>query len=259
LLGSLGIQAQFIDLSATKTTYDDGVTEWDVINVYANFSDDTWQVLNVFSADISASDGLGFSHNDLNDGNGGSWQPSFSFEIAPVYDPLRDSYVTIGYGVGLLAAINSTMVDPAFDPSTGPDVPLDAGWYNSDPLEEQFAIGGQVHVGQFVMDASRSADFTFEAHLGFNQGLGTGTNFGDGVVVVEGDSEVIEEDEMFLDVFNVGNKSYKSIDYKGLMEALDLLDPGASDGGIQSETANGKQFDTYDYDMMMDLLEQLNE
>ena len=58
--------------------YDDGVNTWYAVDVYANFTDDSYAVLNVFNSSINTNDGGGFHHNDLADASGGSWKPSFS-------------------------------------------------------------------------------------------------------------------------------------------------------------------------------------
>ena len=171
--------ADFTGFSGVVDTYDDGFGgNWTIIDVYANFTDDSFAVLNVFNAEVFSSDGQGFHHNDL---AAGSWKPSFSFDIAGAYDPMRDSYVTIGYGVGALAALNQTALDPGFDPSNTPFVPTNAGWFNLTPDNAQFASGGQLHVGHFVMAADRDADFTIEAEIGFNNGPGTEVAFGEGI------------------------------------------------------------------------------
>jgi hypothetical protein len=107
--------------------------------------------------------------------------------------------------------------------------------------------------------------FTF---TGAVESIGDGTQLGVELVSdpaacsTDSDTDGIcdeDDEEMFIELNDTGQKLYKTIDYKSLMEALDLLDPGASDGGIQSETANGKKFNTYNYDLLLELLEQLNE
>ena len=149
--------ADFIGFDGVASTYNDGVTEWQVIDMYALFdTDGTEAVLNVFNADISTRDGLGFHHNDLADAQGGSWKPSFSFEVPSVYDPMRDSYTTIGYGVGALAALNQTALAPNFGTGLGATLPFGAGWFNLTPDNPQYAVGGSLHIGHFVWDASRS-------------------------------------------------------------------------------------------------------
>jgi|GEM_PF-4266777 len=178
LLGSLSIQSQFVSFSTTHSSYDDGVETWDVFDVYANFSDDQYALLNVFNSDVSTNDSEGFHHNDL--AAGGSWTPSFSYDITGVYDSNRDSYVNVGYGVGTEAPLNQTQLDPNFGDGAGPYIPMDAGWYNGTPSDVMYASNGQVHVGRFVTEAFRSVYFSFEAELGYNTGIGTGVYFGSG-------------------------------------------------------------------------------
>ena len=174
--------ADFTGFTGVVDTYDDGLGgTWTTIDVYANFSSDDFQLLNVYDASVTSSDGQGFHHNDLSDATGGSWKPSFSFSIPGAYDPMRDSYVTIGYGVGAAAALNQTALDPNFDPSNTKFVPEDAGWFNLSPPEAQYAVNGEVHVGHFVMAADRGADFTIDAEIGYKEG-------GDGVTLFDGGS-----------------------------------------------------------------------
>jgi len=182
LTGAAMAGSGFTGFTGVVADYDDGFGgNWTTINMYANFTDDSFAVLNVFNAEIFSSDGGGFNHNDLADASGGSWKPSFSFDIAGLYDPMRDSYATIGYDVGAGAALNQTALDPGFGTGSGPYVPTNAGWFNLTPGDPQFASGGQLHIGQFVMAADRAADFTFEAEVGYNTGAGTEVFFGEGI------------------------------------------------------------------------------
>jgi MYXO-CTERM domain-containing protein len=182
LTGAAMAGSGFEGFTGVVGDYDDGFGgNWTTIDMFANFSDDSFAVLNVFNSDIFASDDLGFHHNDLADASGGSWKPSFSFDIAGAYDPMRDSYATIGYGVGAMAALNNTALDPGFGSGIGPDIPENAGWFNLAPDNPQYASGGQLHVGHFVMAADRAADFTFEAEIGYNTGAGTEVFFGAGI------------------------------------------------------------------------------
>jgi len=173
--------------AADFTGYEGVVDEIDgyyVINMYAMFDDTSNAVLNVFGADINTSDGGGFHHNDI---AGGNWKPSFSFDIPGTSNPAIDSYVTVGYGVGALAALNLTALDPSFGSGAGAYIPVDAGWYNGDPNSPQYASTGSVHVGQFVFgmdrvnESNRIGFFTFDCEIGYNNGPGSGeTFFGDG-------------------------------------------------------------------------------
>ena len=181
LLGSLNLQSQFVDFSTTHSSYVDGGGTWDVFDVYANFSDDQYALLNVFNADISSDDSEGFHHNDNLIGVDGTWLPSASIELLEDgIDPSNDSYVNVGYGVGAEASSNNTTLDPNFNPQTGPYVPMNAGWYNGNPSNAMYAPMGQIHVGRFVTEAFRSVYFTFEAEVGYHTGPGTEVFFGEG-------------------------------------------------------------------------------
>ena len=89
----------------------------------------TEALVNVFSADITTSVSLGLNHIDLANATDSSWKPSFLFEILPTYDPEKDSYVTIGYGVGASAALNQTALDPGFGTGDGARVNFGSGSY----------------------------------------------------------------------------------------------------------------------------------
>ena len=183
--------ADFTGFEGVASRYNDGVTEWQVIDMYAMFDTvNTEAVLNVFNADISTSDQLGFHHNDLADAQGGSWKPSFSFEVPNVYDPMRDSYVDVGYGVGALAALNQTALDPNFGTGLGATIPFGAGWFNLTPDNPRWVGENGLHIGHFVWDASRSDGnelgfFVFQADIGYNQGPGSEVSFGYGEYVWE--------------------------------------------------------------------------
>ncbi|MCH2144658.1 MAG: hypothetical protein MK082_05870 [Phycisphaerales bacterium] len=170
--------ADFTGFQGDVSTYDDGATTWEVIDMYAEF-DGAQAVLNVFNADIVGD----FNHNDLADAQGGSWKPSFSFEVPTVYDPMRDSYVTIGYGVGAMAALNQTALDPNFGTGLGSSIPTGAGWFNLAPDNPQYATDDgtgtyRLHIGQFV--STDMSNFSFTADIGFNDGPGTEVSFGNG-------------------------------------------------------------------------------
>ncbi len=172
----------FIGFSGDFEIYDDGADLWCVFDIYAEFTDDSFAVLNVFNADVTTYDGGGFHHNDLADATGGSWKPSFSFDIPGAYDPMRDSYVTIGYGVGALAALNQTALDPGFDPSNTPYIPTNAGWFNLTPDNAQYSSDGRLHIAHLVREFPSGGveNFLFSAEIGYNTGPGTEVSFGEG-------------------------------------------------------------------------------
>ena len=60
-------------------------------------------------------------------------------------------------------------------------VPENAGWFNLTPDNPQFASGGQLHVGHFVMNTDRSSltSMSFAAEIGYNTGSGTSVAFGE--------------------------------------------------------------------------------
>ena len=175
--------SDFIGIAGDFQMYDDGTQQWCVLDLYAQFDDPTNALLNVFNADVTLGGDREFNHNDLADAQGGSWKPSFSFDIPGTTDSMRDSYVTIGYGVGTDAAFNQTALDPGFGSGTGGQIPSGAGWFNLTPDNPQYAgADGRIHIGHFVTEFDPLAfeDFRFEAELGYNSGPGTTVSFAEG-------------------------------------------------------------------------------
>ena len=154
--------AGLIGFEGDTSIYSDGITDWQVVEMYAKFDTNGTQVLSIIYSEVKTSDSQGFNHNDTSDN--GNWLPSFSQDISGVSDPNRDSYVTIGYGVGALASSNKTVLLNWGGPGTGPFVPSEAGWYNDDLSTPQFA-NPRLKIGQFVWELSRNASFSFSADI----------------------------------------------------------------------------------------------
>jgi len=151
-----------------------------IIDVYAQFDDNTDTVLNVFNSMISTSTGVEFNHNDFNTlgGLAGAWNVVQSGNIPGVVDASIDSFVLIGGDIG---GTNSTALDPSFDPSTGGTVATNAGWFNSNPPNLQGRVDAdslRTWVARFVIVGTDAAvTLNFAANLGYNQGLGTPAQF----------------------------------------------------------------------------------
>ena len=155
------------------------VDGYHVVKVYAVY-DQADIALNVFNANITIGDGLGFHHSDVQAGAGGTWSPTASLDIPGFSDSSIDSFVNLGYGVGPDAVFNSTSLDPTFIDASGglgPYVPAGAGWFNGNPAGDIVAgnIDGvgeyAVWVGQFSWATSRMGGdnaffFTFDAEMG---------------------------------------------------------------------------------------------
>ncbi len=171
--------------SADFVSFEGAVNEIDgftVIQMYAVY--DTSDIaLNVFNAEISSSD-TAFNHSDYQAAAGGSWVPTNSGDVPGFANSAIDSYVTVGYGVGAAAALNSTALDPNFLDATGGlggTVPSGAGWYNGNPPNDIFATAQAgfdyaVLIGQFVFTASTEGSFSFNAEMG-SKGVGSGEVF----------------------------------------------------------------------------------
>jgi len=149
-----------------------------VIDVYAQFDDDTDTVLNVFNSMISTSTGVGFHHSDFNTLGGGTglWNVTNTANIPGTLSPDNDSFVLIGGAVADATNPNSTSLDPSFDPAGGGTVAENAGWFNSNPPNLQGRVDADLRtwVARFVIEGTDAAvTLNFAANLGYNQGLGT--------------------------------------------------------------------------------------
>lgn len=174
--------ADFVNFDGIVSTNSEGNT---VVQMYGVYDNSDAVALNVFNTDIGAPNG--FIHNDVQVAAGGTWSPNASLDIPGFSDSSNDSYVTIGYGVGTEAASNSSTLDPGFDGGLGGTIPVNAGWFNGNPTNEQTvsAFAGGVNgvsgfaimIGQFVFTGDI---FVFEGEMAANEGAGTNVNFGSG-------------------------------------------------------------------------------
>jgi len=161
-----------------------------VLDMYANFSganthgfnNEDSHMLAMFDGNFSANGFSLFSHSDI---AGGSWKPSFSFDIPGTSNPTVDSFVTIGGSVGAGAATNVTTPDPNLGTATNPDIfNENVGWFLNPPTSAQGdVIDFKVWVGRFVVsgaEARGGANFDVSGTVGYNYGESTGAYFGDG-------------------------------------------------------------------------------
>lgn len=176
---------------ATETSLADA--SYAVIDVYVDFSAtnthgfDNAQShmlsafnMNLFSDTIGTS---GFVHSDLTSGGNpmmGSWKPSFSFDIPGTANSAIDSFITIGGGVGAMAAVNVTTPDPNLGAATNPDIfNSNVGWFLNPPTSTQGdVIDLQVWIGRFVVSGDQARDganFDMAGTIGYNYGSGTGS------------------------------------------------------------------------------------
>jgi len=153
-----------------------------VIDVYAQFDDNTDTVLNVFNSMISTSSGVEFHHNDFNtlSGSPGAWNVTGTASLPALgVVPDNDSFVLIGGPVP--GTGNTTSLDPSFDPGTGGTVATNAGWFNSNPPNLQGRVDADTlstWVARFVIEGIDAAvSLNYAANLGYNQGLGTPAQF----------------------------------------------------------------------------------
>jgi hypothetical protein len=158
--------AGFVGFEVENLGLVNGKSAW---KVYAKFDSASDVVLNVFNmTGVSGS----FNHVDF---AGGSWAPQFTSNNA------EDSYVTIGGAPGFS---NSTTADPNWGANgfNQPGIPNGAGWFNNNPPNLQGKVDGNLRtlIAQFVFTTATPSVFTATGSVGFNQGLGTPTVFGNG-------------------------------------------------------------------------------
>lgn len=157
----------YVDFSATNTE---------------GFNNENSFLLNMFGGNMTANNWDGtFNQADLASALGGTWQPNLSL-AAGTANPLIDSFVTIGGGVGDQAPLNQTALDPAFGDGTNDTIYNEnIGWYAAPTANQGFVdINLQAWVGQFCVtgDAARAgANFDLTISVGYNYGEGTGAFF----------------------------------------------------------------------------------
>ena len=176
--------AGFTGFSTVNTVQGDGKV---VSQVFANFDGANDTLLNVFQ--IAYTGGVGtsgfgsgnFYHSDFLTGlnystAAGTWNPAFTAGFGNA-----DSFLTIG---GAAGPLNSTQGDPSFGAAfNSSGLVAGGGWFNGNPTNLQGKnVGGQTLIGQFIVDAGKG--WNVSAKVGFNQGLGTPTAFGDGTFTI---------------------------------------------------------------------------
>jgi hypothetical protein len=193
---SASASAAFVGFVTETTVVAPGKT---ATKLYAQFTNASDTLLNAFqihaTATYGGATGLGtgnFWHQDFLNGNvsttfAGTWNPSLLLGS----NANLDSWVTIGGEAASFA--NSTTADPgwggaAFNQPGIPDTAEAglAGWYNGNPPNLQgrgVTFGAndfRVLVGNFVMTEGNGVMISLR--VGFNQGIGTSAEFGEGLV-----------------------------------------------------------------------------
>jgi hypothetical protein len=185
-------QATFTGYTVTSTV-SGGLTKY---QLFGNFSGATDTVLNAFHINKTVGGGSPtFFHNDALTGGSststaGTWNPQF-VTVPGAFD----SYVCIGGGEGF-ASGNSTNADPdwgaaGYNQAQMPFIGVPGnttngpGWFNSNPPNLQGrVIGGQVRLGQFVLNTT-DAPVTLFLKVGYNSGVvGAPVEFGQGTFVL---------------------------------------------------------------------------
>ena len=142
----------FLGYSFESALVQDDSGYYTVTDVYAAFSSPYDTLLNIFNVQVWPSSGAGFVQNDL---AGGHWSPTF---CSPSTVSL-DSFVLIG---GLPTSANTTFLDPAFGKGTQSVPPMDAGWFNSNPINLQGRVDPKTlrtWIGRFVHEGCDASVF----------------------------------------------------------------------------------------------------
>lgn len=227
--------------------------------VYARFTNASDTLLNAYHIHAvvlhGGASGLGtgnFWHVDFLNGNvtttiAGTWNPALL--LGP--NTNLDSWVTIGGEPASFA--NSTTADPGWGASgfNQPGIPDTAvagiaGWYNGNPPNLQgrgvtFGPGDfRTLAGSFVMEQGSGVTVTLT--VGFNQGLGTPTEFGNGTVligqlpVVDSDGDGVPDGKDNCPA--VANPEQDDPDSDGVGSACDNC-PGEANPGQSDPDCNG--------------------
>jgi hypothetical protein len=165
--------AGFVSLQSEKTV----VSGKNVWRVYATFNSAN-DVL-ISCSGLQGLAGTLWNNSDFLSGSGGSWNPQFTVDAGV------DSYVTIG---GTTGFANTTAADPswgalAFNQS---GIPNGAGWFNANPDNEQGKVDQvtlRTLIGQWVYTGPERFNPFSPLTIAFNQGLGTPTQFAQGVFI----------------------------------------------------------------------------
>jgi predicted outer membrane repeat protein len=183
-LGSAA-SAAFTGIEVVPSTVTQGADTFYVYKVYATFNNANDTVLNAYG--MNALPSGAFWHNDFLSGPSGStvagtWSPT----LVPAPNAPLDAWVTIGGNAGDFG--NSTAFDPGWGAAGGNQagIPAGAGWFNQNPPNLQGRVNAstlRTLIGQFVFKNTIFA-FTTPITIGYNQGVGTPSQFGNGTFSV---------------------------------------------------------------------------
>lgn len=183
--------ARYYDADGTTIT-DLAGASYAVIDLYVDFSatntegfsNENSYLLNIFNANVDSFGWNGlFNQTDAAaTATGGTWSPTLSLDVPGLYNPLIDSFVTIGGGVGNQAPLNGTVCDPGFgDCGWDKIYNDDIGWYAAPTAEQGYVdINLRSWIGQFAVsgdDARSGANFDLIGNVGYNYGAGSGAFF----------------------------------------------------------------------------------
>ncbi len=185
--------AAFVGIEVVPSAVVQGGNTFYVYKVYAKFNSANDTVLNAYG--MNALPAGGFWHNDFLSGPAGStvagtWSPT----LVPAPNAPLDAWVTIGGNAGDFG--NSTAFDPGWGAAGGNQagIPANAGWFNQNPPNLQGRVNAstlRTLIGQYTFRNTVVA-FTTPITIGFNQGIGTPSQFGNGtfaIVPIDGDGD----------------------------------------------------------------------
>jgi len=188
--------AAFVGMNVVESTVTQGANTFSVFRVFAQFNNANDTVLNAYG--MIATPAGAFWHNDFLSGGtfsnmAGTWSPT----LVPAPNAPLDSWVTIGGNAGDFG--NSTSADPSWG-SAGwnqPGIPASAGWFNQNPPNLQgraVAVAGlegfNTLLAQFVIrNGATPLLWSTVITIGYNQGLGTPVQFGQGSFTLAPDGD----------------------------------------------------------------------
>jgi hypothetical protein len=173
--------AGFVGMNVVSSQVTQGADTFYVFKVYAKFNNANDTVLNAYGMNTLPAGS--FNHNDflsggVNSNVAGTWSPS----LVSAGTVGIDSWCTIGGNQADFG--NTTAADPGWGaPSWNQaGIPANAGWFNQNPPNLQGRVNAttlQTLLAQFVFRNTITA-FTTPITIGFNQGLGTTSQFANG-------------------------------------------------------------------------------
>jgi predicted outer membrane repeat protein len=227
----------FVGMNVVSSQVTVGTDTFYVFKVFAKFNNANDTVLNVYGMNTLPAGS--FNHNDFLSGGSnsnvaGTWSPV----LVSAATVGIDSWCTIGGNPADFG--NTTAADPNWGSASWNQagIPANAGWFNQNPPNLQGRVNAttlQTLVAQFVFRNTIAA-FTTPITIGYNQGLGTASQFGSSSFSLPGNLADQDNDGILNPNDNcpdVANPSQADTDTDGDGDACDncvsVANPGQHD------------------------------